>query len=150
MNTKEFSAYRNNTCITLFQGYSSMSFLEQLSWTLSNQLKISLHCSFTLSKISAPDYGSFLTLRLFPLKNLSNQPENHWISSSSLLSVDTQKNHSLSPVWPPPQAKEYPLRNISSQQPKKHHFCQRILSLLRSSITVCRLSRIFSLRVILP
>ena len=71
MNTKETSDYMNNTCITLFQGYSSVSFFKQLSWTLSNQLKISLHCSFTLSKIPAPDYGSFLTLRLFPLKNIS-------------------------------------------------------------------------------
>ena len=79
MNTKETSDYMNNTCITLFQGYSSVSFFKQLSWTLSNPLKISLHCSFTLSKIPAPDYGSFLTLRLFPLKNISqtNLKKNH-------------------------------------------------------------------------
>ena len=65
MNTKETSDYMNNTCITLFQGYSSVSFFKQLLWTLSKQLKISFFCSLTFSKISTPDYGSFLTLKTF-------------------------------------------------------------------------------------
>ena len=130
MNTKESSYYKNNTCITLFQGYSSVSFFKQLSWTLSKQLKISFLCSFTFLKISAPDYGSFLNLKTF--SSHKNNPQQDLPPASSFISSPQTC----------PSSPMNTLKNILVlQQPPKCHFLFALgFSLLSSKLSKTHLS----------
>ena len=125
MNTKESSDYKNNTCITLFQGYSYVSFFKQLSWTLSKQLKISFLCSFTFLKISAPDYGSFLNLKTF--SSHKNNPQQDLPPASSFISSPQTC----------PSSPMNTLKNILVlQQPPKCHFLFALgFSLLSSKLS---------------